>query len=73
MTGAAAPRYGRDCRSQFGGGSGHLIIAARGSLSAADRMVALLALGLTGLVLALGILQVEARLLRWRPEYQARG
>jgi ABC-type nitrate/sulfonate/bicarbonate transport system permease component len=50
-----------------------LIIASLGNLNAADMMVALLVLGLTGIVLALGIHQVEARLLRWRPEYQARG
>jgi ABC-type nitrate/sulfonate/bicarbonate transport system permease component len=35
-------------------------------------MVALVALGLIGIVMALGIRQVEARLLRWRPEYQKR-
>jgi ABC-type nitrate/sulfonate/bicarbonate transport system permease component len=29
-------------------------------------------LGLIGIVMALGIRQVEARLLRWRPEYQRR-
>jgi NitT/TauT family transport system permease protein len=58
---------------ESGGGIGYLIIASLGNLNAADMMVALLALGLTGIVLALGIHQVEARLLRWRPEYQARG
>ena len=36
-------------------------------------MVALVVLGVIGIVMALGIKQVEARLLRWRPEYQARG
>jgi ABC-type nitrate/sulfonate/bicarbonate transport system permease component len=36
-------------------------------------MVALAVLGVTGIVLALGIRQVEVRLLRWRPEHQARG
>jgi hypothetical protein len=35
-------------------------------------MVALLVLGLTGIVLALGIRPVEASLLRWRPEHQPR-
>ena len=44
-----------------------------GSLNAADMMVALLVLAATGIALALGIRQVEARLLRWRPEYQPRG
>ena len=58
---------------ESGGGIGYLIIASLGNLNAADMMVALLVLGLTGIVLALGIHQVEARLLRWRPEYQARG
>jgi NitT/TauT family transport system permease protein len=57
---------------ESGGGIGYLIIASLGSLNAADMMVALLVLGITGIVLALGIHQVEARLLRWRPEYQAR-
>src|SRR5262245_1493337 len=56
---------------ESGGGIGYLIIASLGSLNAADMMVALLVLGLTGIVLALGIHQVEARLLRWRPEYQS--
>jgi energy-coupling factor transporter ATP-binding protein EcfA2 len=58
---------------ESGGGIGYLIIASLGTLNAADMMVALFVLGLTGIVLALGIHQVEARLLRWRPEYQARG
>lgn len=58
---------------ESGGGIGYLIIASLGSLNAADMMVALLILGLTGIVLALGIHQLEARLLRWRPEHQARG
>jgi len=35
-------------------------------------MVALVTLALIGIVMALGIKQVEARLLRWRPEYQKR-
>ena len=59
---------------ESGGAIDSLIIASLGSLNAADMMVALLIiLGVTGIVLALGIHQVEARLLRWRPEYQARG
>jgi ABC-type nitrate/sulfonate/bicarbonate transport system permease component len=35
-------------------------------------MVALLSLGVIGIVMALGIKQVETRLLRWRPEYGPR-
>lgn len=35
-------------------------------------MVALIVLVATGIALAVGIRQVEARLLRWRPEYQPR-
>ena len=58
---------------ESGGGIGYLIIASLGSLNAADMMVALAVLGVTGIVLALGIRQVEVRLLRWRPEHQARG
>jgi NitT/TauT family transport system permease protein len=57
---------------ESGGGIGYLIIASLGSLNAADMMVALVVLGATGMVLALGIRQLEARLLRWRPEHQAR-
>jgi NitT/TauT family transport system permease protein len=57
---------------ESGGGIGYLIIASLGTLNAADMMVALVVLGATGIVLALGIRQVEARLLRWRPEYQPR-
>ena len=57
---------------ESGGGLGYLIIQSLGTLNAADMMVALLALGLIGIVMALGIKQVEARLLRWRPEYQKR-
>jgi NitT/TauT family transport system permease protein len=57
---------------ESGGGIGYLIIASLGTLNAADMMVALVVLGLTGIVLALAIRRVEARLLRWRPEYQAR-
>jgi len=57
---------------ESGGGIGYLIIASLGSLNAADMMVALVVLAATGIVLAIGIRQVEARLLRWRPEYQTR-
>ncbi len=57
---------------ESGGGIGYLIIASLASLNAADMMVALVVLGATGIVLALGIRQLEARLLRWRPEYQPR-
>ena len=57
---------------ESGGGLGYLIIQSLGTLNAADMMVALVALGLIGIVMALGIRQVEARLLRWRPEYQKR-
>jgi len=55
---------------ESGGGLGYLIIQSLGTLNAADMMVALVTLGLIGIVMALGIKQVEARLLRWRPEYQ---
>jgi NitT/TauT family transport system permease protein len=55
---------------ESGGGLGYLIIQSLGTLNAADMMVALIALGLIGIVMALGIRQVEARLLRWRPEYR---
>jgi ABC-type nitrate/sulfonate/bicarbonate transport system permease component len=34
-------------------------------------MVALISLGIIGIVMAVGIRQVERRLLRWRPEYRA--
>ena len=57
---------------ESGGGLGYLIIQSLGTLNAADMMVALVMLGLIGIVMALGIRQVEARLLRWRPEYQKR-
>jgi NitT/TauT family transport system permease protein len=57
---------------ESGGGIGYLIIASLGTLNAADMMVALIVLGATGIVLALAIARVEARLLRWRPEYQRR-
>src|SRR6266446_5223030 len=43
---------------ESGGGIGYLIIASLGSLNAADMMVALAVLGVTGIVLALGIRQV---------------
>ena len=55
---------------ESGGGLGYLIIQSLGTLNAADMMVALLTLGLIGIVMALGIKQVEMRLLRWRPEYR---
>ncbi len=57
---------------ESGGGLGYLIIQSLGTLNAADMMVALVVLGLIGIVMALGIRQIEARLLRWRPEYQKR-
>jgi len=57
---------------ESGGGIGYLIIASLGTLNAADMMVALIVLAATGIALAIGIRQVEARLLRWRPEYQGR-
>ena len=57
---------------ESGGGIGYLIIASLATLNAADMMVALMVLGTMGIVLAVGIQQVEARLLRWRPEYQGR-
>ena len=55
---------------ESGGGLGFLIIQSLGTLNAADMMVALVALGVIGIVMALGIKQVEMRLLRWRPEYR---
>jgi len=55
---------------ESGGGLGYLIIQSLGTLNAADMMVALLTLGVIGIVMALGIRQVERRLLRWRPEYR---
>jgi len=48
---------------ESGGGLGYLIIQSLGTLSAADMMVALLSLGVIGVVMALGIKQIEARLL----------
>ena len=57
---------------ESGGGLGYLIIQSLGTLNAADMMVALVTLGLIGIVMALGIKQVETRLLRWRPEYRRR-
>ena len=57
---------------ESGGGIGYLIIASLGTLNAADMMVALFVLAATGIVLALAIARVEARLLRWRPEFQGR-
>ena len=57
---------------ESGGGIGYLIIASLGTLNSADMMVALIVLAITGIAMALGIKQVEMRLLRWRPEYQKR-
>jgi NitT/TauT family transport system permease protein len=57
---------------ESGGGLGYLIIQSLGTLNAADMMVALVTLGVIGIVMALGIKQVERRLLRWRPEYRSR-
>ena len=54
---------------ESGGGLGYLITQSLGTLNAADMMVALVSLGLIGIVMALGIKQLERRLLRWRPEY----
>jgi NitT/TauT family transport system permease protein len=58
---------------ESGGGLGYLIVQSLGTLNAADMMVSLIALGLIGIVMALGIKQVERRLLRWRPEHQRKG
>jgi NitT/TauT family transport system permease protein len=55
---------------ESGGGLGFLIIQSLGTLNAADMMVALVSLGVIGIVMALGIRQLEMRLLRWRPEYR---
>jgi NitT/TauT family transport system permease protein len=57
---------------ESGGGLGYLIIQSLGTLNAADMMVALISLGVIGIVMALGIKQLERRLLRWRPEYRGR-
>jgi NitT/TauT family transport system permease protein len=57
---------------ESGGGLGYLIIQSLGTLNAADMMVALVVLGAIGIVMALGIRQLEARLLRWRPENRPR-
>ena len=55
---------------ESGGGLGYLIIQSLGTLNAADMMVALISLGVIGIVMAVGIKQLERRLLRWRPEYR---
>jgi NitT/TauT family transport system permease protein len=55
---------------ESGGGLGYLIIQSLGTLNSADMMVALLSLGVIGIFMALGIRQLEMRLLRWRPEYR---
>src|SRR5438128_7784377 len=52
-----------------GCGLGYLIIQSPGTLNAADMMVALISLGVIGIVMALAIKQLEMRL-RWRPEYR---
>jgi len=57
---------------ESGGGLGYLIIQSLGTLNASDMMVALVVLGAIGIVMALGIRQLEARLLRWRPENRPR-
>ena len=57
---------------ESGGGLGYPIIQSLGTLNAADMMVALVVLGAIAIVMALGIRQIESRLLRWRPEYQKR-
>ena len=57
---------------ESGGGLGYLIIQSLGTLNAADMMVALISLGLIGIVMAVGIRQLERRLLRWRPEHRGR-
>ena len=57
---------------ESGGGLGYLIIQSLGTLNAADMMVALVSLGVIGIVMALGIKQLERRLLRWRPEHRDR-
>ena len=57
---------------ESGGGLGCLIIQSLGTLNAADTIVALISLGPIGIVMAVGIRQVETRLLRWRPEYRGR-
>lgn len=57
---------------ESGGGLGYLIVQSLGTLNAADMMVALLMLGAIGIVMSLVIRRVEARLLRWRPEYLER-
>ncbi len=47
-------------------------VKSLGTLNAADMMVALVMLGVIDIVMALGIKQIEQRLLRWRPEYRRR-
>ncbi len=54
------------------GGLGYLIIQSLGTLNAADMIVARFVLGAIGIVMALGIRQLGARLLRWRPENRPR-
>ena len=57
---------------ESGGGLGYLIIQSLGTLNAVDMMVSLFLLGAIGIVMALGIRQLGARLLRWRPENRPR-
>jgi NitT/TauT family transport system permease protein len=55
---------------ESGGGLGYLVIQSLGTFNSADMMAELFVLGAIGIVMALGIRQIETRLLRWRPEYQ---
>src|SRR5262249_34926523 len=52
-----------------GGGLGYLSIHSLGTLSAADMMLALISLGVIGVVMAVGFRQLERRLLRWRQDH----
>jgi len=54
---------------ESGGGIGYLIVSSLATLNSADMMVALILLATVGYILAFGIQKLEARLLRWRPEY----
>jgi NitT/TauT family transport system permease protein len=51
---------------ESGGGLGYLIVQSLGTLNAADMMVALVVLAAIGIVMALVVKSIEARLLRWR-------
>lgn len=57
---------------ESGGGLGYLIIHPLGTLNAAHMIVALISLGVIGSVMAIGLRQLERRLLRWRPEHRGR-